>query len=78
MRYLTSEPLTVHVFVEQKDKLKNIQSELFEKYEVKLPISELVRLALEYGIPKIDEDRSFVNQHLNFKKGSDIIVRRTK
>lgn len=68
----------VHVFVEQKDKLKNIQSEIFEEYEIKIPISELVRLALEYGIPEIDQDRSFINQHLNFQRGSDIIVSRAK
>jgi len=65
MKYIITKPLNTHIRTEQKDALKRIQSEIFLEYKIKFPISELVRLALEQGIPKIDEDRLFVNKHLN-------------
>lgn len=65
MKFVISEPLNVHILVEQKDKLKKIQSEIYIEYKIKFSLSELVRLALEHGIPIIDKDRSYINKHID-------------
>lgn len=59
MIYIKTEPLNAYIFPQQKETLKRIQSEIFEKYKVKIPISELVRQALEHGIPAVDKDQMF-------------------
>lgn len=73
MKYIITEKLNANVLPEQKDELKRIQSEIFSEYGINFPISELVRLALDQGIPVIDEDRSFVSKHLNQQVGEPSI-----
>lgn len=60
MIYIKTKPLNVYVFHKQIKDLKRIQFEINREYNIKIPISELVRQALEHGIPAVDQNRSFV------------------
>lgn len=68
MRYIHTEPLNAYIFTQQKESLIRIQTEIMEKYKIKIPLSELVRQALEQGIPAVDKNRAFI-QDLISEKG---------
>jgi|GEM_PF-1885879 hypothetical protein len=59
MRYIETKTLNVQIYASQRKKLDVIKSEIENEYNIKIPLSEVVRQALEVGIPAIDKDRSF-------------------
>jgi hypothetical protein len=59
MRYIETKTLNVQIYASQRKKLDVIKSEIEDEYNIKIPLSEVVRQALEVGIPAIDKDRSF-------------------
>jgi CYTH domain-containing protein len=60
MRYIVdTSTLNVQIYASQRDHLDRIKREIEDEYNVKIPLSELVRRALEYGIPVVDADHSF-------------------
>jgi hypothetical protein len=61
MRYLTdTERLNCNIYTNQKKTLQKVKVEILKEHDIKVPISELVRRALEIGIPAIEKDQSFV------------------
>ena len=60
MRYIECETLNCQIYASQREKLNRIKLEIESEYNIKIPLSELVRRALEVGIPSIDNDRTFV------------------
>lgn len=61
MRYIDTVILHTYIYSKQKKYLEKIQSELEKEYLIKIPISELVRQALEFGIPEVDKNRNFIS-----------------
>ncbi|WP_048190705.1 hypothetical protein [Methanobacterium sp. SMA-27] len=59
MRYIETTTLNCQVYASQRQELNKIKSEIESDYNIKIPLSELVRRALEFGIPVIDKDRTF-------------------
>ena len=59
MRYIETKTLNVQIYASQRKKLDVIKSEIENEYNIKIQLSEVVRQALEVGIPAIDKDRSF-------------------
>lgn len=60
MRYIKCETLNCQIYASQREELNRIKSEIESEYNIKIPLSELVRRALEMGIPAINNDRTFV------------------
>ena len=59
MRYIETATLNCQVYASQREELNRIKSEIESDYNIKIPFSELVRRALEVGIPAVDKDRTF-------------------
>lgn len=59
MRYLDTTTLNCQIYTAQRQKLDELKKEIEAEYNIKLPLSELVRQALDIGIPAIQKDRSF-------------------
>lgn len=60
MRYIETKTLNCQIYAVQREELDRIKSEIESEYNIKIPLSELVRRALDVGIPAVDSDRSFV------------------
>lgn len=60
MRYIETKTLNCQIYAVQRRELDRIKSEIESEYNIKIPLSELVRRALDVGIPAVDSDRSFV------------------
>lgn len=59
MRYIETKTLNCQIYAVQREELDRIKSEIESEYNIKIPLSELVRRALDVGIPAIEEDHSF-------------------
>jgi len=59
MRYIETKTLNCQIYAVQRRELDRIKSEIESEYNIKIPLSELVRRALDVGIPAVDSDRSF-------------------
>lgn len=59
MRYLDTTALNCQIYTSQRKKMDDLKREIEAEYNIKLPLSELVRQALDVGIPAIEKDRSF-------------------
>lgn len=60
MKYIETVPLTVHLYPRQREALEGLQNEIQKEYNIKMPLSELVREALNHGLPLVMEDRDFI------------------
>ena len=60
MRYIECATLNCQIYASQRKELNRIKSEIETDYDMKIPLSELVRRALEVGIPTINKNRNFV------------------
>jgi len=60
MKYIECTTLNCQIYASQREKLNRIKSEIERDYKIKIPLSELVRRALEVGIPAINKNRNFV------------------
>lgn len=56
MHYIDTKPLTMHLLRNQRVQLTKLQKNMQKKYKIKIPLSELVRQALEIGLPVITEN----------------------
>ena len=59
MRYMNTTTLNCQIYAVQRDKLQDLKNEIENEYNIKIPLSELVRRALDVGIPAIAEDHTF-------------------
>lgn len=59
MRYIETKTLNCQIYALQREELDRIKSEIESEYNIKIPLSELVRRALDVGIPAVDADRTF-------------------
>ncbi len=57
--HLNTTTLNCQIYAIQREKLDKLKSEIESEYNIKIPLSELVRRALDVGIPAIEEDHSF-------------------
>ena len=64
MKYLNTVPLTVHLYPKQREILEKLQYEIKKEYKVKIPLTELVRVSLERGIPQVLHDKSFILERI--------------
>jgi hypothetical protein len=60
MKYIECTTLNCKIYISQRKELNRIKSEIESDYNMKIPLSELVRRALEVGIPAVNKDRTFV------------------
>lgn len=60
MKYIYTKPTTVHITTEQRTKLEEIKKNVEREFDIKIPLTEIIRQALEKGIPLIKDDRSFI------------------
>ena len=51
--------LNCKIYTSQREELNRIKLEIESDYNMKIPLSELVRRALEVGIPAVSKDRTF-------------------
>lgn len=59
MKYIECTTLNCKIYISQRKELNRIKSEIESDYNMKIPLSELVRRALEVGIPAVNKDRTF-------------------
>ena len=59
MKYLNTTTLNCQIYTVQRDKLDELKETIEKEYNIKIPLSELVRRALDVGIPAIAEDHTF-------------------
>ena len=59
MRYIETSTLNCQIYPGQRRELERLKAQIEQDYDIKIPISELVRRALDVGIPAIEEDHSF-------------------
>ena len=59
MRYIETSTLNCQIYPGQRRQLERLKAQIESEYNIKIPISELVRRALDVGIPAIEEDHSF-------------------
>lgn len=59
MRYLSTTPLNCQIYSVQRERLEQIKKEVENEYNIKIPLSEIVRRALDVGIPAISADHTF-------------------
>lgn len=64
MRYIETVPLTVHLYPKQRGALEKLQNEIQREYNVKIPLSELIRVALNYGLPQVMGDKDFILERI--------------
>lgn len=60
MKYIETVPLTVHLYPKQREALEGLQNEIKKEYNIKIPLSELVREALTHGLPLVMKDKGFI------------------
>lgn len=60
MKYIYTKPMTVHITTEQRAKLEEIKKNVEMEFDIKIPLTEIIRQALNKGIPLIKDDRSFI------------------
>lgn len=60
MKYVFTKPTTVHITTEQRNKLELIKKDIENEFNIKIPLTEIIRQALEKGIPLIKDDRTFI------------------
>lgn len=64
MKYIETVPLTVHLYPRQRGALEKLQNEIQREYKIKIPLSELIRVALNYGLPQVMEDKDFILERI--------------
>lgn len=64
MKYIETVPLTVHLYPKQRGALEKLQNEIQREYNIKIPLSELIRVALNYGLPQVMEDKDFILERI--------------
>lgn len=60
MKYIETVPLMVHIYPKQRKTLEKLQTEIKEEYNIKIPLSELVREALNRGLPHLLDSKDFI------------------
>lgn len=66
MKYIETVPLTVHLYPKQREIIEKLQYEIKKEYQVKLPLTELVRIGLERGLPLLLEDTNFILERIGW------------
>ncbi|KAF5032651.1 MAG: hypothetical protein KO318_06060 [Methanobacterium sp.] len=64
MKYIETVPLMVHIYPKQRKTLEKLQSDIKEEYNIKIPLSELVREALNQGLPHLLDNKDFILQRI--------------
>lgn len=64
MKYIETVPLMVHIYPKQRKTLEKLQTEIKEEYNIKIPLSELVREALNQGLPHLLDNKDFILQRI--------------
>jgi hypothetical protein len=64
MKYIETVPLTVHLYTKQRGALEKLQNEIQREYNIKIPLSELIRVALNYGLPQVMKDKDFILERI--------------
>jgi hypothetical protein len=64
MKYIETVPLTVHLYPKQRGALEKLQNEIQREYNIKIPLSELIRVALNYGLPQVMKDKDFILERI--------------
>lgn len=64
MKYIETVPLMVHIYPKQRKTLEKLQAEIKEEYNIKIPLSELVREALARGLPHLLDNEDFILERI--------------
>jgi hypothetical protein len=64
VKYIETVPLMVHIYPKQRKTLEKLQSDIKEEYNIKIPLSELVREALNQGLPHLLDNKDFILQRI--------------
>lgn len=64
MKYLNTVPLTVHIYIKQREALEKLQYEIKREYNIKIPLTELIRESLERGLPLLIDDKKFIMERI--------------
>ena len=64
MKYIETVPLMVHIYPKQRKILEKLQTEIKEEYNIKIPLSELVREALIRGLPFLLANTDFILERM--------------
>lgn len=64
MKYIETVPLMVHIYPKQRKTLEKLQTEIKEEYNIKIPLSELVREALIRGLPFLLDNTDFILERM--------------
>lgn len=64
MKYIETVPLMVHIYPKQRKALEKLQTEIKEEYNIKIPLSELVREALIRGLPFLLDNTDFILERM--------------
>jgi hypothetical protein len=60
VKYIETVQLTVYLYHKQRKALEELQDEIKKEYNIKIPLSELVREALNQGLPLVLKNKDFI------------------
>lgn len=64
MKYIDTVPLMGHIYPKQRKTLEKLQTEIKEEYNIKIPLSELVREALIRVLPLLLDNTDFILERM--------------
>lgn len=64
VKYIDTVPLMVHIYPKQRKTLEKLQTEIKEEYNIKIPLSELVREALIRVLPLLLDNTDFILERM--------------
>jgi hypothetical protein len=60
MKYIDTKPITAHLLVEQLEMLQELQREIEIEFDMKISLTELIRKALNEGLPRIKRNKALI------------------
>lgn len=60
IEYIETTQLSAHVGIKQREYIEKIKSELEKSAGTKIPLSEIVRMALDAGLPIVEKNKSVI------------------
>jgi len=64
VKYIDTVPLMGHIYPKQRKTLEKLQTEIKEEYNIKIPLSELVREALIRVLPLLLDNTDFILERM--------------
>lgn len=58
IKYIETTQFSAHISIKQREYIEKIKSKLEKSAEIKIPLSEIVRMALDAGLPIVEKNKS--------------------